>query len=186
VYYLSLLSRSVLATSSFLFRCFFPSRCPPPATSAPSLRASVPSGTPIRSSLSFCRGGRCFYNAGSRLSRRFFFCFGGGRPFHKDQSLLRIPLEIPNARFPNSIPMVFLKTLLPRPIVSSRGRCLLRPPILLAVSLPNVSSLDSCTTLALVDFFLAMFLLCHATFARWSTFLRATANSFRCPNFLWV
>jgi hypothetical protein len=32
--------------------------------------------------------------------------------------------------------LVFLKTLLPFPMLSSRGWCLLRPPILLAVFLP--------------------------------------------------
>jgi hypothetical protein len=146
------------------------------------------------------------------LSVRLVFRFGGDRSLHKVQSLILCsPLDVKFARFTTSILIVLPKTLLPFPILTSRGWCLLCPPIRLAVFLrflsctcsstprllmpllysgscwrllPNVRPLwISCTTLALVHSFPTMFLLRHANFARWDTFLRATASSFRDHDF---
>jgi hypothetical protein len=112
------------------------------------------------------------------------------------------------ARFTNSNLMVFLKTLLLFPIPSSRGWCLFFPSsntlggyppfperylflnisahyataafrFLLTFPLKRPSSLDLLYHIGPGTLFSGNVPLCHATFAWWGTFLRATANSFR-------
>jgi hypothetical protein len=107
-------------------------------------------------------GGRYLYTlyiTGSRSIRRFFFRFGGGRTFYKVQSLILCSPTVDLAvGFPNSSPMVFPKTSLLFPMLSSRGCCLLlRPPTLLAVFLPFLRCSGSSTSRLLT-------LLLHSSF----------------------
>jgi hypothetical protein len=138
----------------------------------------------------------------------FFFHFGGGRPLHKVQSfILCIPFEIPSSCFTNSRPKAFLSRssdvlsilrrsnrLAPDLFIRSlpRSYCFrpqflvrmlhsgpfqrlildVRPFGILGATLPLSYLLRSCP-------------LCCAASARWVTSLRATANSFRDPQFPW-